>query len=68
MAKYGPDLYLYGRSGYRCRDCGFVFFHPTNRGNGGYPEEDWYECPRCGSFDYEEYNGMDYPDEDDIDE
>ena len=68
MTRYGPNLYVFGPHGYKCKDCGFEFFTPINRYNGGYPEEEWYECPRCGSTDYEECDFDDYPDEDDIDE
>lgn len=46
-------LYLFGPGYFKCNDCGFEFAHPVNRGNGGYPEEEWYECPRCGSTDYD---------------
>lgn len=59
-------MFVLGPTGYKCKDCGFEFFQPIDRGNGGYPEEEWYECPQCGSTDYEECDFDDYPDEDDI--
>ena len=64
MARRYFDLFMSGPSGYKCKRCGYEFFQPINRGNGGYPEEEYYECPQCGSTDYEECY-FDYPDEDD---
>ncbi len=63
--RYGLGLFVSGPSGYKCKNCGYEFFQPINRGNGGYPEEEYYECPSCGSTDYEECYFNDYPDEDD---
>lgn len=39
---------------YICMDCHHEFEHPKQTHNGGYYEEEWYECPDCGSTDYEE--------------
>lgn len=39
---------------YVCMDCHHEFDRPKKTHNGGYYEEEWYECPDCGSTDYEE--------------
>ena len=62
---YGYDLYIFGPTGYKCKDCGFEFNYPVNRGSGAYPEEEWYECPHCGSMNYEPVEFNDVPDRDD---
>lgn len=37
-----------------CNDCKQTFEKPKRiDGGGGYPEEPWYECPHCGSDDYQ---------------
>ena len=40
---------------YKCMHCGHDFEKPKITHNGGYWEEEWAECPNCGSEDYEEY-------------
>lgn len=36
-----------------CNDCGETFDVPKKTHEGGYPEEPTYECPHCGSDDYQ---------------
>lgn len=40
--------------GYRCRKCHCKFDQPKETREGGYPEEPTYECPHCGSDEFEE--------------
>ena len=44
---------IYG-SLYVCEDCGHVFEEPNLTHNGGYWEEPCYECPACGSSNFDE--------------
>lgn len=39
---------------YRCNHCNTEFERPKLTHDGGYWEEEWYECPCCGSTDYDE--------------
>ena len=39
---------------YICLHCGHEFEKPNTTHNGGYWEEEWNECPNCGSEDFEE--------------
>lgn len=39
---------------YICLRCGYHFETPKETHNGGYPEEPTYECPNCGSDDFED--------------
>ena len=39
---------------YKCMHCGHDVEKPKITHNGGYWEEEWAECPNCGSEDFEE--------------